>query len=148
VSVEQTSLSLNLAFAKAGLKVARKAIKDEDLTGADRALSVVQRSTVFEVNVVDIPLLTARENLYLAKTRVADGNVDGALNALDTASDALDLYGKNATPSRAEEVAALRGEISQLSTDLQDDGSSQLASADVEDKVLSYWDRVVQWWEE
>lgn len=147
VSLEYTSLWLNLAFARAGLSQANEAIDEKDLQHADRALAVVQRSTVFENDAVDAPLATARENLYLAKTRVADGDKAGAHQALNAASAALDSYAKGAGEPRSKEVAKLRGEISKLSADLES-GSSDLAAADTEGKILSYWDRVAKWWEE
>jgi hypothetical protein len=147
VNVEHTSLSLNLAFAKVGLTQAGKAIREEDLARADHMLAAVQRSTVFEVDEIGVPLATARENLYLAKTRLDDGDTAGAWEALDTASAALDSYAKGAGKARSQEVVDLRDEISQLSKDMKSGDTANLASADIEKKILSYWDRVVEWWE-
>jgi hypothetical protein len=148
VSVEHTALSLNLAFAKAGLTQAKKALGDKDLERADGALAFVQRSTVFEVDELDLPLATVRENLFLAKTRVGSGDSDGAREALNTASEALDGYAKTAGGERSKEVEQLQGEISKLSKDLASGEGGAAASGDVEEKILSWWDRVVQWWEE
>jgi hypothetical protein len=148
VSVEHTALSLNLAFAKAGLTQAKKALRDSDLKRADAALAVVQRSAVFEIDALDVPLATARENLFTAKLRVGRGDSEGAKEALDAASKALDGYAELAGDERSKEVRQLQSEISKLSSDLASGGGKASATADVEEKILSWWDRVVQWWEE
>jgi len=146
VDLEYTSLWLNLPFARDGLNQAKQAIADENLAKADQDLALVERSTVFESDLVDAPLATARENLYLAKTRFADKDTAGAREALDAASTALDSYAKGAGEPRSKDVTELRDEISKLSSEMAQ-GSSNLAAADTESKILSYWDRVVQWWE-
>ena len=148
VSVEHTSLLLNLAFAKAGLTRAKKALGEGDWQRTDRALALVQQSVVFEVDALDIPLATARENLYLAHSRVGSGDLEGARMALDAASGALDNYAKIAGEERSAEVEKLRGEIEKLSNEIAGGKQEDTTSEKVEEKILSWWDRVVQWWEE
>jgi hypothetical protein len=148
VSVEHTSLLLNLAFAKAGLTQAKKALAEGDWKHTDQALALVQRSAVFEVDALDAPLATARENLYLAHSRVQGGDLEGARTALDAASEALENYAKIAGEERSAEVEKLRGEIEKLSTEIAGGKQGDSATEQVEERILSWWDRVVQWWEE
>jgi len=148
VTVEHTSLFLDLAFAKAGLTEAKKALAEKDWKGTDRALASVQRSAVFELNALDIPLATARENLYLAHTRVESGDMEGARTSLEVASEALESYAKIAGEKRSAEVEKLRGEIQKLSTKIASGEQGDSTTEQVEERILSWWDRVVQWWEE
>jgi hypothetical protein len=147
VNVEHTSVVLNIAFAKTGLAQAKKALAAGDWKGTDRALALVQRSVVFEVEALDVPLETARENLYLAHSRVQSGDLKEARTALDAASQALESYAKMAGGERSAEVEQLRGEIGKLSNDMASGKHEVSASEEVEERILSWWDRVLQWWE-
>jgi hypothetical protein len=148
VDAEQTSVFLNLAFAKAGLTQAKKALAEGDLKAADRGLALVQQSVRFEVDLLDVPLATVRENLHLAHSRAQIGDLKDARTSLDAASAALERYAKIAEDKRSAEVEQLRGEIHTLSNDIASGKQEASATAKVEDEILSLWDRVHQWWEE
>jgi hypothetical protein len=147
VDVEHTSLALNLAFAKAGLRQAKKALGEGDWKSTDRALADVQRSAVFEVDTLDAPLATARQNLYLAHSRVQNGDLEGTRAALDEASQALDNYAKIGGTGRSAEVEKLRSEIDGLSNEIASGKQGDSTSEKIDERILSWWDRVVQWWE-
>jgi hypothetical protein len=148
VTAEHTSLSLNLALAKAGLVLARSAVDEGNLTRADEALADVQRAAVFETDALDVPIATARENLYLARIRLGQGDSEGSQEALDAASDALDDYAKLAGSEHAKDAERLRGEIAKLSSDLKSGRQTTTDTASAEKKILAWWDDVVDWWYE
>lgn len=139
--LEYTSVKLNIALAKAGLKAARKTLegdKDVKFDLADTALAAVQRSVIFEFVEVDEPLQRARTNLGIAKSLLDGGKWKTAQAALKVASDSLQSYGDGVAEHRSKEVTALKKEIDELIAK-----EKQLEKA--AEKVQGWWDRISKW---
>ena len=84
----------------------------------------------------ELPLVTARDNLALAKELAKSKDYDGASFALNHAKDALKEYQKTAEKDKAAQVAKLQTEISALQTEIAKDKPSVAANIE---KRISGW---------
>lgn len=139
VGLVHTRAELDVDAARVRLEAALSALKDREHEAADDLLAAVQTSVRLTRVEIDLPLERARTNLMLARDRLDEGRLEDARLALRVAIDALADYEAAAQASRAEEAAALRGEMAELENTIQSDARQ------AREKLDAWWDRLSEW---
>jgi len=136
---EFTIISVDMEMAKAQLNAAKTALTSGTPQDADKALAMLQNRVDLLTVESHMPLLKARQNLYLAKTMAQQGRLGDAIIPLRTASEALTKYSKNPTARHADDAAKKRQEIdSQIGT-LGEDAKAASTKIDI------WWNQTVDW---
>lgn len=103
--------SLDVGMARQQFEAARAALDRDDPTAADNSLAAVENSVRTEAASGDLPLVRARQNLEVARSRALDGKPNAARAPLREAARALREYEAGAPGPQAAEAAALRADI-------------------------------------
>lgn len=111
VDATTTSNKLDVAQAELHLRDADAAASQADWTRAQAALQAVSNSVVRTQVNANMPLLRARENLMLAKSRVLEDKSGAAAMPLRSAAQALADYEAVAPATRAAKAASMRQEL-------------------------------------
>jgi YfdX protein len=111
VEGETTTSNLNVTAAAGYLADAQTALERDDFAGAQNALTAVSNSIVTTKSVDDMPLLMAKQNLDLARSRVLEGKYRDAVVPLHSAAQALGMYAKQFPGPNAEQAEDMRVDI-------------------------------------
>jgi len=131
-----TYLAIDLDKTNSRLNAAKIAIRNRNEQAAEDSLSAIG-SNLVEVSVsTDLPLLTAREDLQLARTALNAKNDREAAVDLHQASQALAAYA--ASGPHAADAKALSSEIDSAATNTSRPALSTQT-------VDSWWERVKGW---
>jgi hypothetical protein len=138
VEGEQTVGKLDIASASVHLITAQTALVADDWTAAGNALDAVQGSVVRQEYQGSLPLLKARENLALARSRIAEGKFKAAVAPLRAAAQGLAQY-ETLFPDRAGAAEAMREQIEAYANEISHD------HADAFQRIDMWSNRVNQW---
>jgi hypothetical protein len=132
-----TYLAIDLDKTNSRLNAAKIALRNKNYQASEDTLASIG-SNVIAVSVsTDLPLLTAREDLALARTALSAKNNQAASADLHRASQALTAY--TASGPRAAEAKKLSAEIDSIA------GSTTTPSATLPQTVDSWWQQVKEW---
>lgn len=142
-----TRAMLDVDAAMRYLAAADTNIKAANFAQAGRDLSLIQQNVIVSSIDTDVPLVTARVDLYQAQRAMQNDNPDIATANLTAAYDALGRYhGMLLMGSeRAREVQTLRNEIMTLNGNLSETLKAQKETAVA--KVDGWWHELRQWME-
>ena len=132
-----TYMAIDLDRTASRLNAAKIAIRNKNDQAAEDSLSAIGSNLVADSVSTDLPLLTAREDLALARTALNAKNSQAAAADLHQASQALNAYA--ASGPRAADAKKLSGEIDATA------GSTAAPSAVSTQTVDSWWQRVKDW---
>jgi hypothetical protein len=132
-----TYLAIDLDKTNSRLNAAKIAIRNKNDQAAEDSLSAIGSNLVAVSVSTDLPLLTAREDLALARTALNAKNNQAATADLHQASQALTAYA--ASGPRAADARKLSGEIDAAA------GAAATPSAVSTQTVDSWWQRVKDW---
>ncbi|MGI9071312.1 MAG: YfdX family protein [Bryobacteraceae bacterium] len=138
-SGEYTFIGVDLDKAKQRLDAAKTALQNRNLQSADDSLAAVQTDLVMETVASDLPLLTARENLGLAKSAVGKKDYQEARTALKDACSALDRYATEASVQHVQDAKDLSKAISSYSQNIAQNHSGAA------NKIDGWWREVDNW---
>ena len=138
-SGQYTFVGIDLDKAKQRLDAAKTALQNKNLQSADDSLSALQTDLIMETVASDLPLLTARENLGLAKSAVDKKDYKEAQTALKGASSALDRYANEASAQHVQEAKDLSKAISSYSQSIAQNHSGAAG------KIDGWWHQVDNW---
>jgi hypothetical protein len=130
-----TYLAIDLDSSESRLNAAKIAIRNKNDQAAEDALAAIGTNLVATSVSTDLPLLTAREDLALARTALNDKNNQAAETDLHQASQALTTYA--ASGRHAADAKQLAGEI--------DTGLGKSPTPSAVSTVDSWWNRVKDW---
>jgi hypothetical protein len=128
-----TKVVLDVQQVRNSLEKAATAIGAKNYTGAQIALINAEQSTFADETISEVPLVTARENLVLARELAKSKDFVGANFALNHAKDALTEYQKTVEKKKSAQVEKLQTEISGLRTEIAKGNPSYVA--DIEKRV-------------
>ena len=140
VSGDYTATFLNVTSARVHLRAGLEALDKNDLNAAGADMAAVQADVTTKTYTGEFPLVQARENLALARTRVLDGKYKDAILPLKSAARALDRWAHEGPRPKVADLAA------RLSVEI--DGYAERVShdhADAVDRITSWWDQVTDW---
>jgi hypothetical protein len=138
-SGQYTFVGIDLDKAKQRLDAAKTALQNKNLQSADDSLSALQTDLIMETVASDLPLLTARENLGLAKSAVGKKDYKEAQTALKGASSALDRYATEESAQHVQEAKDLSKAISSYSQSIAQNHSGAAG------KIDGWWHQVDNW---
>ncbi len=142
----KSAMKLDVVVAGDALSLAKDELKKEHFGNADIALALLQtEDVVFEFDEIELPLTEAADNLKLAQLEVSEGKTAQAQATLKRASDSLKKYEGIADKNRAKNVRELHQEIDKLAKSLAIGNQSKGDLKKIENKIDSYWERVVKW---
>ena len=139
VAFYYSGASLNVAMARGDLEKARGALIAGDLDGARRAIAEVADAVIFRVDVVRLPLVSARENLLVARSEVRAGRFTQARASLDAAAANLDRYAGAIGASAGREPRQMSAQIRSLAADLSK------TTGGTEKSITGWWERLSKW---
>jgi hypothetical protein len=131
-----TQVLLDTSVARAQLDAARSALDGGDLKTADNSLKLLEQSIVLESSAARLPLVRARENLWLASVAARRGDRSEAKTQLQAAARALGYYRQAAPPADVADVEVLQREIAGYAS------SPDSQRADAAARIDKWWDRV------
>jgi hypothetical protein len=134
--IVNTKVALNVKQVRDSLEKAASAISRRNYGDAQLALLNAEQSTFVDETISELPLVTARDNLALARELAKSKDYDGASFALNHAKDALKEYQKTVKKEKSAQVENLQTEISDLQMEIAKDKHSM--AADFE-KHISAW---------
>ena len=134
-----TTISADVQAIRDHLKAAQSALQNNKLDEATAALDAVQKAVVATSVAGDLPLIRARQNLILARTRADANDWTGAHAALNQASAALEEYANLQNNSHTSDARRVRGEIDSLASNVEQKHS------DVGNKIRSWWEDTSEW---
>ena len=143
--VVNTKVALDVKQVRDSLEKAASAISAKNYGDAQVALFNAEQSTFTDETISELPLVTARENLALAKELAKSKDYDGASFALNHAKDALKEYQKTAEKDKAAQLAKLQTEISALQTEIAKDKPS--VAANIEKRISGWLHEIEGIWE-
>jgi len=138
---DTTTAKLNVDTAAERLEKADALISVGDWEGADTALSAVLAAVERERASTDMPLLRARQNLMLARSRVMEQKYSDAKLPLREAADALSEFEALFPGPRAETAKTMRADIIAYARDIGHHHDDAL------DKINAWLDPVNQWYQ-
>jgi len=141
VEQDTTAAKLNVDTAAERLAKADSLISLGDWEGADAALSAVLAAVDRERASTDMPLLRARQNLMLARSRVLDQKYADAKLPLREAADALSSFAALFPGPRAETAKTIREDILAYAQEIAHHHD------DAVDKIDAWLDPVNQWYQ-
>ena len=131
-----TKITLNTKQVLNSLEKASRALSAKDYGNAQVALFNAMDSTISRETISELPLVTAQDNLVLAKELLKSKDFDGASYALNHAKNALADYKKDAGKDKSAEAGKLQAEISALQKEMKTDKPS--ASAKIENHIENW----------
>ncbi len=142
VEGETTIGRLDVTTAADRLQAARAALDRADWTAADTALAAIPNAVLRTVVVGNMPLMSARENLTLARNRVLDGQYKDAAAPLRAAAQALADFEKIAPGPRAQDAEYARQKIETCASNIEKDHS------DTAGQIEDWLEQVTAWEQE
>jgi hypothetical protein len=142
VAQEFTSVTLNVNKAKDQLQEAENALNNGNFQGADSDLAAVQNGVVMREVAADRPLLTARENLALARKFAKQGQYQDMRAPLIAAADALDNYQAEGT-AHSSQAASLSQQIRSFANNLSTTGNANTSNA--QQQIDNWWNTTANW---
>jgi hypothetical protein len=139
VTGQYTSISVDMAGAKAHLAAAKAALQKDNFQQADSALAAVQNGVMLTSIESDLPLVRARQNLVLAKTMAQQGRAADAAPSLKAAADALQEYENTPGVQHASEAEQLRQEINSNLTSITGNSPDAVSKINGWSNQLSAW---------
>lgn len=135
-----TAVLLDLEHAKRNLEGARGALKNDQLPVADSALAETQSGVILISIEGDLPLVKARQNLYLAWSAIENGDHKAAQAPLLAAADALAEYREmGADAASASDAKRMEQDIRAYAAKVSS------APANAKDQVYHWWSKVNSW---
>jgi hypothetical protein len=119
-----TKAVLDVQQMRNSLEKAASAIGARNYTGAQVDFQNAEQSTFADETVSELPLVTARENLVLARELAKSKDYKGSGFALSHANDALVLYQATAEKMKAARVIKLNAEIGALRAEIAENKPS------------------------
>jgi hypothetical protein len=141
--VINTKVVLDVKMVRNSLEKAMTAISAKNYPDAQVALLNAEQSTFTGDTISELPLVTAHDNLMLAKSLAKSKDYDGASFALSHAKDALTEYQKTAVKEKSTEAGKLQAEISALQSEITKDKPSVVANIE---KRIDGWVHKVDGW--
>lgn len=140
-----TRAMLDVDAAKIYLAAADTNIKADKLEVAEQDLMRVQRDVIVSSVDTDVPLVTARVDLFQAQRAIQNDDAPVATANLTSAYDALARYHSMliTDSQRAKEVETLRGEIEALNVNLAETLKTQKDMTVA--KVDGWWHELRHW---
>lgn len=139
VQLSSASVELDAAFARRALQKAKEELQSDSPENADQALGSIQRGVYLSYAAANMPLVKAHENLVLARAYATQGQTQEAQATLQAAKNALEVYQRDAGPSRSKDVESVKREIDQLTNSVQKSGGQ------VAQRLESVEERVTSW---
>lgn len=141
VTAQTTRASLDVTAALDLLTAARTALDGGDYAAAQAALGRVERQAItIQSGTRHLPLLSALENLDLARARVAEGKYKDARMPLKSAAQALADYQRTKGSPRAESAGIMRTEMDAYADRIGRDHS------DAARLIENWYDTVRNWY--
>ncbi|MBX6313560.1 MAG: YfdX family protein [Isosphaeraceae bacterium] len=145
-----TEVRADLDLVENQLKKAAKALADNQMDNADRALAVAQvRGVEFLYNKEDSPLAEARDAIWLTRRSLEENNVPQARANLDVARQRLRVYREIAPQERQQDVDQMLKEAEQLEAQLRQETTQQPANRAERTRqgrvVTQWWERINSW---
>lgn len=137
-NAEFTSVAVDLNKSGRRIDAAQTALKDNNKQAASDTLAAIGSDFVVSSVETDVPLLTARENLIIAKNALAMHNDKQAQHALVAASNALARYAKSVGP-HAGDAKSLSDLLAKTAPNLGVDRTHS------ENALTAWWSRVESW---
>ena len=134
--IVNTKVTLDVKQVRDSLEKAASAISARNYGDAQVALLNAEQSTFTSETIGELPLVTARDNLALARELVKSKDYEGASFALNHEKDALKEYQKTAKKEKSTQVEKLQTEISALQAEIAKDKPSVAANIE---KRISAW---------
>lgn len=136
IKMKESRAQLDVDLAMGGLKLASRALDDNDFRKADAALARIQTGVLFEYFVADLPLARAQANLMLARQALHDKRSEEAKVALDHATRALEEYGKELPgKDQQKQIDSYIQELKNLPTAKED-------TTKAEEKLSELWQKI------
>jgi hypothetical protein len=139
--IDHMKINLNVKDVRDSLEKAATAISNRNYDYAQEALVNAQESTYTDVSVHETPLVTAHDNLALARELANSNDYNGASFALGHAKDALKEYQQTTTKKNSAKVGRIKKEISSMQADIARDKAS--ISANIQ-KRIGVWMHNIQ----
>ena len=133
-----TSVAVDLKKSGTRIEAAQTALKDNNKQAAIDTLASIGSDFVVSSVETDVPLLTARENLIIAKNALAAHHDKQAQDAVVAASNALARYSKS-VGRHAGDAKSLSDQLAQIASNL---GADRTHS---ENALTDWWSRVESW---
>lgn len=135
-----TATLLNVTNARLKLESASQALQAGDFNAADMDLAAVQAGAVTKTYTGDMPVMQARENLSIARSRVQQGDYKDAILPLKSAASALDRFAQQVPkPQQAELAEKMKLDIDAYAERITHDHTDAL------DRVNGWYDQVDDW---
>jgi hypothetical protein len=134
--VVHTRIFLNTHDVREGLEKADAAFRTKNYGEAEARLTEAANSTFTHETVKEMPLLSARDNLILARELAKDKNYKAADFALSHAQQYLKQYESSAPAAGGDKAKKLEQEISDLQASISKNEPSALGS--VEEKITAW----------
>jgi len=135
-----TRMALDGAVAKTHLERARKAVEDGKWRRADGALAAIQQAVLLERVDAELPLVSARDNLTLARERIDADQIGHARFALQAAADNLESYAGSLDEEQKKKLKEATERIRSLAGELDQDNASEAAG-----KIDRWWKQIRSW---
>jgi len=135
---EFTYVAVDLKRSGHRIDAAQAALKDNNKQAASDTLGAIGSDFVVSNVETDVPLLTARENLIIAKNALAMHHDKQAQDALVAASNALARYAKS-IGRHAGDAKGLSNQLAKNAPDLSVDRARS------ENAITAWWSRVESW---
>jgi len=126
--IVNTKVVLDVKLVRDSLEKAATAISAKNYTDAQVALLNAEQSTFTGDVISELPLVTAHDNLMLARNLVKSKDYSGASFALSHAKDALTEYQETAVKEKSTEAEKLKIEISALQSEITQNKPSIVAN--------------------
>ena len=140
VTGDYTATSLNVSSAHAHLQAGLAALDRIDTNAAGADFSAVQADVSTKTYSGQFPLVRARENLALARTRAMDNKYKDAVLPLKSAARALNSWAhQKPTPKVADVAARLSVEMDAYAERIAHD------HGDAVNRITAWWDQVTDW---
>jgi hypothetical protein len=133
-----TSVAVDLKKSGSRIDAAQTALKDNNKQAASDTLAAIGSDFVVSSVDTDLPLLSARENLVIAKNALAAHHDKQAQDAVVAASNALARYAKT-VGRHAGDAKSLSDQLAQTASNL---GADRTHS---ENALTAWWSRVESW---
>ncbi len=131
-----TSVLVDLSYVERKLARA-EALLDEPVAALAQLVLAQTNGIHFRSDEIDDPLVEAQSALRLAERNLADGRIEGARRNLARARVHLETYRGLVGQARAEEVAELERQVTDLAAKIEEPGATE--------RLRSYWHRVTGW---
>ena len=140
VNQHVTSGQLDVTTAADYLDAAESDVRNLDWNSAADNLSAATQLVQVDVSNQDVPLLLAKQNLLLARTRIEEGRYKAAVLPLREASNALAQFERQGYGPVSQQAADMRASI--------DVYSHQLGQNSGVDRINNWMDTITHWQEQ